>query len=265
MTAQRRLGLVAILSLAFMVTMTCRSIVEQLAGDVLREEFPGHWFSQPGSPGAGSSIINNQPLVAQALGRAVMLALWLWPLCFWQGLRDLGTLRLPRSATVFLVLPYPLLALCFFGGWPAAPVWPKVICMAWIGMAIGVVEELVYRGFAFRRSPQTHPRLVVLLSALFFSAQHLWHLAVVPPGQVLPQVLSTFSFGVGFGIVRLASGSLGWCMLMHGLMNAAGAFAADSEIFQKSYLTVLTHCSVATAIVFWRHPALQRPKLRSPE
>jgi membrane protease YdiL (CAAX protease family) len=126
-------------------------------------------------------------------------------------------------------------------------------------MATGTIEELVFRGYAFRRSPERHPRLVILLTALCFSLLHLKHFTPAAPGFVLIIMFFTFTGGLALGIVRLVSGSLGWCILMHGLLDVADAFIPEANRVNQLKLTLAYHALalVPVVIVLLRHPRLR--------
>ena len=88
-------------------------------------------------------------------------------------------------------------------------------------MATGIFEELVFRGYAFRRSALSHPRLVIFTSATCFALMHFINLTNQPLRTVLDNIPLAFAIGLDFGVIRLVSGSVAWCMLVHGAIDSA--------------------------------------------
>lgn len=205
MTLSGRLALVFGLSLALIAT--------DRAGGALDS-----WLRQLLAPSAYRLSL------AHALRYTAECAVWLMPLLFFPKLRDVGSFRLPWSWTVLILVPALALNLVFYGRFPTIP-WQPACGLVWMGLAIGVFEELVFRGYAFRNSPERQAGQVVIISAVLFMALHLLNLR----HQSLPMVLASlpfvFALGVGFGIVRIVTGSLAWCMLLHGAVDAVNQFA----------------------------------------
>ena len=109
----------------------------------------------------------------------------------------------------------------------------------------------------FHDRPQERPRFVICASALLFALMHLLNLRVSPLSNVLVEMLVAFILGLGFGIVRLVSGSLGWCILVHGLVDASFYFTTQTARYHVvSAIELLVVCLV-TPVVLWRHPSLR--------
>ncbi|RYD83990.1 MAG: CPBP family intramembrane metalloprotease [Verrucomicrobiaceae bacterium] len=111
-------------------------------------------------------------------------------------------------------------------------------------MAIGAWEELIFRGYALSRCA-AHPRFAICVSVLGFAFLHMGHAPA--------NILTVFFVGIGFDILRVVSGSLGWCILIHGLTNvpADGAQPPDWAIIPMAITT-----TVATLGALWCHPVL---------
>ena len=212
---------------------------------------PGRWLEKSGHE------------LAFALGQTALLLGTLLPSLFWKNLRDAGTLRLRWSWTVLLILPSALVNLAFFGGWSALrDSLPRSLCLVWSGLATGAAEEWWFRGYMFHGRPEEHPRFVICASSFLFALTHLLNLTVSPLPDVLVQVLFALVLGLAFGIVRLVSGSLGWCILVHGAVDASFYFAIQNERYHAiSAVNLLVVC-LAIPIVLWRHPSM-RPALKS--
>ena len=204
-------------------------------------------------------MLNTPPytsVLTHALKKTAMLALWLLPMLVFPKLRDVGSFRLPRTSTVCLVLPVLALNLIFFGRVRLGHPWPLYVSFVWGGIATGVFEELVFRGYAFMRSPQTHPRLVVFTSAVCFAVMHFINLTHQPLWAVLNNVPLAFGLGLGFGIIRMVSGSLAWCMLLHGAIDAAWEFARAGETYQTLLPFAGGIVAITSVVTFCLHPKL---------
>ncbi len=221
-----RVGLVVLLMLAVIATI--------LADPFLRRSLAG-WIGDP--------------LLLDAVAWMVRLGVWCVPLLWCRRFRQVGSLRLRKSWTVFLVLPYLLLNAIFFRGFPEGHSWVQAVG---VGMAVGAWEELGFRGYALSRCA-AHPRFAICVSSLGFAFLHL--------GYPLANIITVFFVAVGFGILRVVSGSLGWCILIHGLTNvlAGGANPPDGAI-----IPVALTATAMTLFALWRHPKL-RPGVLPPE
>ena len=251
MTVLRRFGILLLWLAAALLANTATGYVAGILNPRLNALVPGRWLE----------ISGHEP--GFAFNETAFLLATLLPLLFWKKLRDAGTLRLRRSWTLLLILPSALVNLVFFCGWPALRgAWPRALCLAWGGLATGAAEEWWFRGYMFHDRPQAHPRFVIGAAALLFALMHLLNLRASPLSNVLVEMLVALVLGFGFGIVRLVSGSLGWCILVHGLVDASFYFTVQNARYHVvSAIELLIVCLV-TPVVLWRHPSL-RPASKS--
>jgi len=107
-----------------------------------------------------------------------------------------------------------------------------------------LVEEALFRGFLTPIFAQRSLLAGILVPSILFGVFH------VEPTQIA----GTAVLGVGFGLVRLGSGSLGACMASHGAYNAAVLFALihapdppsqEVELVPSLVGLLLTFCGVA--------------------
>ena len=196
MSAWSRVALIAALSVAFAATI--------LAGGQLED-----WLMRVVKIPT-SSFVSYDEIVSQMLSRTALLAAWLLPLLVSPHLRDIGSFRLPRTWTPLLLFPIIALNVYFFGRFPFPIPLMAHLALACKGMLGGCFEELVFRGYAFRRFPEAHPRLMVLASAAFFTLVHLTNAINRPVFSVLATFPFVFAAGLSFGIIRMVSGSLAW-------------------------------------------------------
>jgi membrane protease YdiL (CAAX protease family) len=218
--ALKRITLVVLLTAAAIVTLMVDPILRQWLDARLRS-----------------------PQLVNALSWAMRLISWSLPLLLCRQHWDIGSFRLRWTWTAFLVFPYMLPNLCFFRGFPDDHPWLPTLLVA---MAIGTWEELIFRGYALSRC-EAHPRFAICIAALAFALLH--------SGQPLANSITAFFVGIGFGILRVVSGSLGMCILIHGLTDApsAGANPPDWAIIPVALAT-----TTATLLALWHLPKLHK-------
>jgi membrane protease YdiL (CAAX protease family) len=164
--------------------------------------------------------------VTRGLGWPFLLAaLFLLALVVWQQWRDVGLNQMPSGRSLWLTwLPM----LYIIAGLAFAVVFglPPVGVLAWIlfnTFLVGLSEELMFRGVllqAFRRTVSIWP--AVWLTTLSFGAIHI--LNVFMTGELrtaLVQSAAAALSGLLFIALRLRTGSLWPCIVVHGLWDFA--------------------------------------------
>jgi len=164
--------------------------------------------------------------VTRGLGWPFLLAaLFLLALVVWQQWRDVGLNQMPSGRSLWLTwLPM----LYIVAGLAFAVVFglPPVGVLAWIlfnTFLVGLSEELMFRGVllqAFRRTVSIWP--AVWLTTLSFGAIHI--LNVFMTGELrtaLIQSAAAALSGLLFIALRLRTGSLWPCIVVHGLWDFA--------------------------------------------
>ena len=243
MSAWSRVALIAALSMAFVVT--------------LRASWPLTGWLMRVVKIPTSSYVSYDEIVAEMLSRTALIAMWSLPLLVFPHLRDIGSFRLPRTWTPLLLFPFLALNVCFFGRFPVPIPLLAHLTLACEGMLPGVLEELVFRGYAFRRFPEAHPRLVVLASAACFTLVHFVNAIDGSVAAVLATFPFVFACGLSFGIIRMASGSLAWCILAHGAVNASAALAMTGGPREKVLPFVTAIVGIGAVATLCLHPKLR--------
>jgi membrane protease YdiL (CAAX protease family) len=164
--------------------------------------------------------------VTRGLGWPFLVAaLFLLALVVWQQWRDVGLNQMPSGRSLWLTwLPM----LYIIAGLAFAVVFglPPVGVLAWIlfnTFLVGLSEELMFRGVllqAFRRTVSIWP--AVWLTTLAFGAIHI--LNVFMTGELrtaLIQSAAAALSGLLFIALRLRTGSLWPCIVVHGLWDFA--------------------------------------------
>ncbi len=152
---------------------------------------------------AATGLGLRRPHVVALVGAAILGAA-LWPAAHesfllgnWLGLASLNEKRIKAATEILAQLQ-------------ALPWWLVVVTL---GIVPAVFEELTFRGFLFsalRTKLAGWP--TILVSALLFGLFH----EILSPGRLLP---STF-LGLALGWVRLQTGSVWPCMLLHAINNS---------------------------------------------
>lgn len=220
MSALKRIVLVALLTAAVVATFMVDPLLRQFLATRIRS----------------AELVD-------ALSWIARFGAWSLPLLLLRRHWDIGSFRLRWSWTVFLTLPYVLLNALFFRGFPDDRTWLQTVM---VGMAVGAWEELIFRGYALSRCA-VHPRFAICISALVFGLFHL--------GQPLPLMLTASVVGIGFGILRVVSGSLAACMLIHGLTDALSDGANPPD---WAAIPVALATTIATVLALWHHPQLRK-------
>lgn len=240
MNARSRVALIAVLSLAAAaIALASGQLTDQLMS-VIR--IPT------------TSYVSYDEIVAEMIGRVASLAVWLLPLVIFPSLRDIGSFRLTRTWTPLLFLPILGLNIYYFGRFPFPIPLLAHFALAFNGVVPAVVEELVFRGYAFRWLPESHPRLVVLTSTAAFTLIHLVNVSHSSLASVLATFPFVFAVGLSLGVTRMASGSLAWSMLAHGAVNASSALAMTGGTREKMLPFVAAIILTGAVMAFFFHP-----------
>ncbi len=131
------------------------------------------------------------------------------------------------------------------------------------GLAIGFLEEFLFRGVAFLGDPEASPKKIVFLSSLVFSLLHFTGLTTGVDSHVVQHlVVFAFPAGITFGIIRMATGSIAWPVVMHGLVDATALLGYPRATLTGRLAASLGAFSLlATAVLFFAHPAMRSKRL----
>ena len=115
-------------------------------------------------------------------------------------------------------------------------------------LLVGVVEEIVFRGFLFNGMRRTGKLPVaVIVSAVTFGMGHIVNLLTGHATmETLVQMIFAVAWGFLFTFAYLKGGSLLPCIAIHSLIDVFSVFARDNETAHWAYIIA----TVATAIVY---------------
>ncbi len=123
-----------------------------------------------------------------------------------------------------------------------------LICM----LAVGVVEELIFRGFLFRAMEQNDLRSAIIVSSVTFGIGHIVNLvngSGMELAENLMQIVGAVAIGFLFVIILHRSGSLLPCIAAHSFINMSSAFAGKTHDARQIVLSlVMTAIAAAYAI-----------------
>lgn len=124
--------------------------------------------------------------------------------------------------------------------YPFAALSPIPTAVAFFNMLlVGLVEELIFRGFLYRAMEKDSPRAAVIVSSVTFGIGHIINLVNgAPPIATLCQIVYACIFGFVFVLLLLESKSLFPAILCHSAVNATSVFI-DTGAVDDSY-TVIT-------------------------
>lgn len=202
-----------------------------------------------------------EKLVTAPVGAALAALLMLWILRRGLG-EELGLCRFKGDARRYLYfLPLAVLASCnLWNGvhmnFTAGEAALYVISM----LFVGVIEELIFRGFLFTALLRGGVRQAVVISSLTFGLGHIVNLfngaALLP---TLLQLVYACAVGFMFTVLFYKGGSLWPCMITHGVLNALSAFAVEgtaaADMLTAAALTVI---SVLYALWILKHGAADK-------
>jgi len=124
-------------------------------------------------------------------------------------------------------------------------------------LLIGVIEELIFRGFLFRALLKRDPTPVAItISAVTFGIGHIVNLLAGQGGmESLLQVLFAIAWGYLFTLVFYTSGSLLVCIAVHGLVDVFSKFAAPENPMEVFYVAATILVSLLYCLYLSRKPA----------
>lgn len=179
---------------------------------------------------SGVSAIFEQITFGLLVGGAVLFAFahylgWTTELF---GRQPIYTSRWMWLGPIVALTPITLRVLGIDWGGPSVAV---VVFMMLTGLMVGVVEELMFRGFAVKmlRAAGHGELAVAALASLAFALSHSVNVLTGQPlNAVAVTVFYTFGFGVLMYLTLRVTGFLVWAMLVHGLTDPTTMLASGA-------------------------------------
>lgn len=125
---------------------------------------------------------------------------------------------------------------------------------------VGIIEEIIFRGFLFKAMCRGNIRLAVFLSSLTFGIGHIVNLlngnALIP---TLLQVCYATAIGFLFTVIFYRGKSLLPCMITHGAINSLSIFAVEDSSLIRDAATAALLSVVSVAYALWILREAQSP------
>ncbi len=173
-------------------------------------------------------------------------------------LRDFGLCAPARPARELLFyLPLVLVPLVNFL-YPIAALAPLPTAARALSMLlVGLIEELIFRGFLLRAMYTNSPRAAVVVSSVTFGIGHIVNLlSGAPPVATLLQIVYATVYGFLFVVLLFKSKSLLPAILTHSALNATSVFvdtATRGETFTVLSALALTALGLVYLFYLLQH------------
>ncbi len=175
-----------------------------------------------------------------------------------------GLCRAFLPARIFLWY-IPLLVLSSSNLWFGVSVnFPPAVMTCYIVhmLCVGVIEEILFRGFLFRAIARDNLRSAVIISSVTFGLGHLLNL-LNGSGMTLVsnlfQVFGAILFGFLFVFLFMHSGSLLPCIAAHSAIDVLSAFANRAGLTpQKRLVFSLIECAITVSYLLWLRSHLKK-------
>lgn len=128
-------------------------------------------------------------------------------------------------------------------------------------LLVGLVEELIFRGFLFRALLERDPAPVAItISAVTFGIGHIVNLLAGQGGmESLIQVIFAIAWGFIFTFMFYKSGSLWVCIVVHGLVDVFSKFTGAESRSDYLYVAATIFVAVVYCVYLSRKPGALEP------
>lgn len=117
---------------------------------------------------------------------------------------------------------------------------------------VGVIEEIIFRGFLFKAMCKDNIKLAVSISSITFGMGHIVNLL---NGKdliaTLLQICYAAAIGFLFTIIFYKGKSLLPCIITHGAVNSLSIFSVDNSSLRCGVITAVILCVVSIAYALW--------------
>lgn len=130
----------------------------------------------------------------------------------------------------------PLAGLCTVNFWNGVAInfsAINTISYMFYMLFVGIVEEILFRGFLFKAIAKDNVTLAIIISSVTFGLGHLLHLingSGVELVENLFQVFGAIAMGFLFVVIFYRGGSLIPCIVAHSLTDMVSAFANETGL-----------------------------------
>lgn len=164
--------------------------------------------------------------------------------------------ELPYRKLLYLL---PMVAIATANLWHGAVLrfsaWDTVCYIAAMLM-IGVIEELLFRGYLLRLLERRSVKTAILVSSLTFGLGHIVNLA--NGAELLPtllQLVYALAIGLMLSVFMVRAKNIVPCCIFHGVFNALAAFSSEAGQtigYQVTVCAGITVISLGYALYLWK-------------
>jgi membrane protease YdiL (CAAX protease family) len=116
----------------------------------------------------------------------------------------------------------------------------NIFMLVFIGIYIGIMEELIFRGFLFRAvEERLNIKWAVIISSITFGLYHLVNLTAMSIELVIIQVIYSTAIGFSFAVVFYFSKSLLPCIIIHSLTDVMAFLFTNDERFDIEIISMV--------------------------
>ncbi|MBE6611928.1 MAG: CPBP family intramembrane metalloprotease [Ruminococcaceae bacterium] len=121
-------------------------------------------------------------------------------------------------------------------------------------LAVGFLEEVIFRGLLFGAMRGDNPRAAVIVSSVTFGIGHIINLVNGSGAELLPnllQVVYAVAAGFMFVMIYMKTDSLIVCIASHGIFNALSVFANEASASAGMRILTALLLTVIMAAYAW--------------
>ena len=195
-----------------------------------------------------SAYLGYEKIITAPISVAVSLFLFLW---IWKNeLTDKYGLKRAKFPLKIYLCFIPLIVMIsvnLWGGIRFQYCVLETVLFVISMLGVGVIEELIFRGFLFKAMSKDSVTWAIVVSSLTFGLGHVINL--INGAEVIPtllQIVYAIAGGFLFTVIFYKSGCMLPCIIAHGLINALSVFAVDFTLkFHIITAVVLTMLSIS--------------------
>ena len=199
-----------------------------------------------------SAYLGYEKIITAPISVAVSLFLFLW---IWKnGLTDkygLKRAKFPFKVYLCFIPLIVMISVNLWGGIRFQYGVLETVLFVVSMLGVGVIEELIFRGFLFKAMSKDSVTWAIIVSSLTFGLGHVINL--INGAEVIPtllQIVYAIAGGFLFTVIFYKSGCLLPCIIAHGLINALSVFAVDFT-FKFHIITAVCLKIISLGYALW--------------
>lgn len=153
-----------------------------------------------------------------------------------------GLDKLPQNSKKFLYfIPCIILGTVnFWGGFKISYVGKELVYASISMILIGVIEEIIFRGFLFKAIEKNKGITpAILITSITFGIGHILNLVAQPGIDTMLQVMYAIAFGFMFVYMFYKSGSLYPCIILHSIINLTSKYGQEFNMYISTVIVII--------------------------